>query len=56
MRRERPVEHDSVVGANARNRLSISERVSGSGRLQFYLLSVAPQVYLYSFAAIVRGK
>ena len=43
MAQERPVEHDSVVSVVARNSRSIPERVSGSGRKQFYRLNAAPQ-------------
>jgi hypothetical protein len=56
MPQERPVEHDSVVSIVARNGLSISERVSGSIRMQLYRLDVAPQAYQSSFAADVLGN
>ena len=50
------MEHDSVVSIVARNGLSISERVSGSIRMQLYRLDVAPQAYQSSFAADVLGN
>lgn len=50
------MEHDSVVSVVARNGLSISERVSGNGRMQLYCLDLAPQVYQSSFAAEVSGN
>jgi len=47
------VEHDSVIGVIGGNCVSISERVSGSGRKQLYDLHLTPQAYHSSFAADV---